>query len=232
MDIQNDVWFYVFLIAGLVAMVPLAIVLSRAENPSSKNVAARDGLNGLLKIYHRKRDTFTVGYSVPMLFISTAFLFRSLPFIFKLVWFASWLPFPSIYLVKRLLGANYGKEAAKLVIGDRRNALDLISKLDGEIRRGEAILRSPRYIGYDLFPSAIVVSDGNVFFGGRPCIIVPTDSIASISCFSKAERGVKAHNIHLCDGHEKVLCVVGVFSHDDAEALMSELNGRFGVKKL
>jgi hypothetical protein len=97
----------------------------------------------------------------------------------------------------RFLSVDYRKEAEYLVSGGGKNALPLLDRLDGEVRRGEAIMRSGN--DYYLFPSAVVAAKGGIAV--RPWV-VPTVSVSYMIYRSETVF----HYVYLYDEHKRALC--------------------------
>lgn len=118
--------------------------------------------------------------------------------------------------------ADYRKKVAEYVISGRYNALVLFDKLDEEVKRNEMITYNSSFYA---LPSAIVTlkSHGLLF---KPCI-VPTDSISSAQLSSDPWTGCK---VFLFDEYKNKLCALPFFRRKKANALMLELNRRFGVR--
>jgi len=201
----------------------------KTRNPFSGSVSGRYGLNELLDSYQKALNKQTVMRLAPTLIIPGLFLAREPGSFFAclaLTAFGSLLMRRS-YSAERRVSADYRKESEYLVsgIGDGKSALTLLEKLDGEVRRGDMILRSANN-DYYLFPSAIVADKGGTAV--RPWI-VPTDKAASMTCTSPSSGG-RFYFVYLYDEHKRALGAVRFNNQKSASTLMSELSRRFGVQ--
>ena len=129
------------------------------------------------------------------------------------------------YSAERGLIVDYKKEAARLVAGGGKNPLGMLEKLDGEVRRGETILRAGN--DYYLFPSAVIADKGG--FSVRPWI-VSTDSIRYMVYTTRRSNAKLLHCVYLYDEQGMAICVANAQKKEDASALMSELSRRFEVQ--
>jgi hypothetical protein len=232
--------FLWFLFGSIAVMLVLFYITSIGRDPSEKREAARDGIIGLLKIYQKQRDMIAVGYVAYVVLLSKAFVFNlvfpSASFLFQLNWFAAWLSFPLIYLTFRLQGAKHISESAKLVTGCDYDVSELIYKLEGEIRQSKAILQSHQFLGYDYFPSAILIPCDFYSMIIKPCIIVPTANIKSFSYhprrYGRMGAGKFEYVVKLHDEFKKELHRVKCYKQIEAESLMSELRNHLGIPNL
>ena len=243
-DRWNATYSVMDLIWGLAFFVVWIIILfigkSRQRSPlEMERITSRYGLNGLLEVYKRERNNVVlVAFSFLMLFPLLFLISGPGSFITALTAMTGISLFRIRGDTKLALGelspsADYRKEARKFVSGGGYNALDLLDRLDEEVRRGEAILqyfpKGMDYIygcSYHLYPSAIVA--GTRYFSSKPRII-PTDSVASMGYSDYYSDEVTFHFVHLYDEHKKELCRVNTNSREHAANLMSELKQRFGA---
>jgi hypothetical protein len=197
--------------------------------------AARYGLNRLLELYKvgRNNQLFYMIFSLLTSFMIIVFMDKpelvSGPrfFLAGLVVLAggclwSIRPVP----MERRPRSDYRKEAAKLVAGYDKDVLALLDKLDGDVRRGESILRSRGFFFYSfIFPSAIVAGEKCFFVRPR---IIPTGRVAYMSYFRFSDC---FYRVFLFDEHKSKLGKVLICKTKDVEVFMAELNKRFGVQR-
>jgi hypothetical protein len=223
-------WGLMFLGIGVLTLVFMIYVpaLMMARNPFSGNGVMRHGLNELLDSYQRARSKQAAMMFSPLLICPGLFFARDPVSFFvcmALLVIGSLLARRS-FSAGRSLSADYRKEAANLVTGGGKNALTVLDKLDGEVRRGEAILRSENE--YYVFPSAVVADKGGSYI--RPWI-VPTGIVKSMIYSLFRGHSKRRHCVYLYDERGSPLCVLRGLKKQDASALMSELNRRFGIRE-
>ena len=221
-------WGVMFLVMGGVLLALMIYVPAlKAQSPFSRSSVSRQGLNELLGSYRKARNRRSAMMLSPLLILPGLFLARDNGSFFACMTVAvgGLLLFRRSYSADRGLSADYRKEAASLVTGGGKNPLGVLDKLDGEVRRGEAILRSGN--DYQLYPSALVVDKGS--FAVRPWV-VPTDSVRYMFYAERRSEGKLFHCVFLYDEHGRAMSVAKANKKEDASALMTELKRRFGVQ--
>jgi len=212
-------------VGGLIQAFMIYMPALKDRGPFSASGAGRYGLNELIASYQKARNRRTVMKLAPLLIVPGLFFAHDPGSFFAclVLMVCCLMLMKRSYSAERILSADYRKEAESLVSGGGKNALALLERLDGEVRRGEAIMWSGN--DYSLFPSAIVVDKRGIAI--RPWI-VPTDVISRM--YYHSERAF--HYVYLYDERQRAQCAIMTRNEKEASALMSELERRFGVQKL
>ena len=224
----ND-WGVMFLAAGAVMLaLMIYIPAMKDRSPLSGSGAVRHGLNGLLESYRKLKNRQIAMTFGPLLIFPGLFLARDPGSFFACmsVTLCGLLLIRRTYSTRDSLSADYRKEAAAIVSDGGKNALALLEKLDGEVRRGAVILQSGN--DYYLFPSAVVAGKGRMT--GVPWI-VPTGVVTSMIYAERRGEGRILHCVFLYDERGKPLCVVRAPKKKDASVFMSEMTKRFGTRE-
>ena len=236
--LQNwNEWSTMFLIIGgaaLAILVFIPVLKDRLPLPKSGaggiggvGSIGRNGLNELLENYQKARNKRNAMVLGPMLAIPGLYFARDADsfVLCMIVLIGGLLLLRRSFAPGRSFHVDYKKEAASLITGGVKNAAALFDKLDGEIRRGAAILKSEN--DYHLYPSALVADKGGA--SASPWII-PTELIKYMSY--TARRGdSKPHYVVIYDEQKKAIALTKSSKQKEAEALMKELKARFGVKE-